>query len=525
MYKIFFHLFLLFIHFFCLFLTSAHAETLPPYHPAYVYINELQARGYCLDLPVMNRPYTREQIARSLLALQAKSSSESLVAIDHFLSPLLKEFARELTVAKGQGEEYDTIFARSFVQGNLDMDEEKTKYKGIYRAGAGATIMSNLSVFSGVNFNQYDVNNEDYQGYEWRGVTGYMEQAYTAYQTRRYTIKFGRDFIIWGPAQNGSLVMSGIARPLDHLYAAMNFGPFRFSWFAAELDDHGRKKTDSAKIAVKRYLAGHRLDARFWRNRLQIGISELMLYGGDAEKFNIVYLNPVMFYHGEHKNSASYLGNVLPSVDLLIYPKPNWNIYTSLLIDDYQVEKVVVTDLEPNEIGFLIGTTLADPFNIQGSSINLEYTRVANRTYKTPDPLETFIHRGAPLGHPLGNDFDRILVGVAYWVRPALQVKVNYSHIRHGEGSIYTPWDEPWMNLTLEEGYSEPFPFGIVESRDIFELQARWYYNDWLRFNLQIQSYNFNNQSNIEGQSDSYLQGKINVELNPGYLWSIRGVD
>ncbi|HPG38230.1 MAG TPA: capsule assembly Wzi family protein [bacterium] len=506
-------------------ISPALAETLPPYHPAYVYIDELQARGYCLDLPVMNRPYTREQIKRSLLALQAKSSSESLVAIDNFLSPLLKEFAREITVAKGLGEESDAIFARSFVQGNLDMDKDETRYKGIYRAGVGTTIMSNLTLYSGVNFNQYDVNNEDYQGYEWRGVTGYMEQAYTAYQTRRYTVKFGRDFMIWGPAQNGSLVMSGIARPLDHLYAALNFGPFRFSWFAAELDDHSRKKTNSAIITVKRYLAGHRLDARFWRNRLQIGISELMLYGGDAEKFNIVYLNPVMFYHGEHKNNASHLGNVLPTMDILIYPRPNWNIYTSLLIDDYQVEKVVVTDLEPNEIGFIIGTTFADPFNIQGSAINLEYTRITNRTYKTEDALETFIHRGVTLGHPLGNDFDRILVGLAHWVRSDLQVKANYSHIRHGEGSIYTPWDMPWMNFTLEEGYSEPFPFGTVESRDIFEIQARWYYNDWLRFNLQFQSYNFSNQGNIEGQSDSYLQGKINIELNPGYLWKINNPD
>lgn len=503
-------------------LFAASSETLPTFHWSYDYIQQLQLRGLCLDLLSMNKPYTRGQVAKSLLGTEKESDwrNNSVVAI--LYASLYKEFEPEMDEINHPEKQKQSIYFRSFLQANLDRTEDdEAKYNGVYRGGVGAQIGARFFAYSGVNFNQYDVNDPVYAGYKWRGITGYTEQAYISYQTSRLLVKFGRDFIKWGPGESGALVMSDIARPLDHLFAAVNFGPFKFSYFASELDQYPGKKVGTAWIPVRRYLAGHRLDMRFWGGRIQAGISELMLYGGEAEKFNIVYVNPVIFYHGEHKNNASRFGNALPSVDFMIYPLNNWQIYSSLLIDDFQIEKTVPDDMEPNEIGFIVGTHYTDPFQIHGLGINLEYVRVANRTYKTPEPLETFVHRGLPLGHPLGNDFDLMMLGISHWVRPGLWVKAELKHIRHGEGSIYSLWDTPWRAFTLAEGYDEPFPTGIIESENRFEIYIRYYYKSYLRLNLISSFFDVGNRYNVQDQNDSFFEGKLGIELDLFHSWQV----
>ena len=503
-------------------LFAASSETLPTFHWSYEFIQALQVRGQCLDLYSMNQPYTRGEVAKSLLGAEKEIRRQNNTVIYKLYVSLLREFAPEIDEVRNPDEQKESIYFRSYLQANLDRtEEEDTKYNGLYRGGVGAQIGSRFFVFSGVNFNQYDYNNPDYAGYKWRGITGFTEQAYISYQTNRLQVKFGRDFIKWGPGQSGTLVMSDIARPLDHLFAAVNFGPFRFSYFASELDRAPGKKAGNAWIPVRRYLAGHRLDVRFWGGRIQAGISELMLYGGEAEKFNIVYVNPVIFYHGANYNNSDISGNVLPSVDFMVYPQKNWQIYTSLLIDDIQIEKTVQDDMEPDEIGFILGTNYSDPLQIQGMNVNLEYVRVANRTYKTPDPLETFIHRGQPLGHPLGNDFDTMLLGISQWIRPTMWAKVDFKHIRHGEGSIYSPWDTPWRAFTLEEGYDEPFPTGIVETENRFDFYFRWYYKSYLRLNLISTYIDVKNIHNVEGENDSFFEGKFNIELDLFRKWKL----
>lgn len=62
--------------------------------------------------------------------------------------------------------------------------------------------------------------------------------------------------------------------------------------------------------------------------------------------------------------------------------------YGQLLIDDLQIEKTRPGDLEPNEIGYLVGGQVADALGLRATTIGVEYTRVANRTCNTAMELE-----------------------------------------------------------------------------------------------------------------------------------------
>jgi len=391
-------------------------ETLPTYHWAYDYIEELQARGYCLDLLQTNIPYTVGQVVHSLKSFKKRIETEK---INPKLQSLFQQLNDEfLANPENDSSEINQIQFKAHVRANLNRDKnnDNIDYRGTYRSGIGANIGESLYIFSGVNFDQYDYYDPNYKGYKWRGIAGYTEQAYIATEWKRIQIKLGRDFLKWGAGKSGTLILSNKAQPLDQLYVSGKLGAFRFSFFASELDEFAPVYADSMRFAVKRFLSGHRLDLSLWGGRFQAAVSELLLYGGTAESFKMAYLNPVLFLKGAHKNGASYLGNILPTVDLLIYPTRNLQLYASVLIDDIQLEKTGPVDLEPNEIGWIGGLTWADPLNIYGLTFNAEYVRIANRTYQTADSVETFIHRNRPLGHPLGNDFDHWQFGLSYWL-------------------------------------------------------------------------------------------------------------
>ena len=359
-----------------------------------------------------------------------------------------------------------------------------------------------------VNFDRSAYLNDNYIGKRWRGIAAYTEQAYLRYSTKYVNFMVGRDFIRWGPSKNGTLVLSNITRPLDQFNVSFHFGIFKYSFLTSQLDPYPYANVDSIVVPIRRYISGHRLDVSLIKNRLQIGISEIILYGGPGRNIDFTYLNPFIFYHGAHKNNSDET-NVLPTLDIMFYPTKKINIHSSILIDDIQIEKTGPGDLEPNEIGIIAGLNWSDPLNVLGSNISFEYVRVTNRTYKTPNLWETFIHRNEPLGHPLGNDFDHWQVGLSKWFFGKARAQIRYSQTRKGEGSIYTPWDNPWSEYTVEEGYSEPFPTGVVEKRNQMSFLFDYYASTHWGIEGELHFMSRDNAYNIEGATSSDTMWRI----------------
>ncbi len=507
-------------------LAASQHETLPSYHWAYQVVDELQARGLCLDLLPMNRPYTRGEVAASLRKaekmLQPDDTSSQIV---HTLLDMLKvEFRAELADLKAEKKSIDQIDSRLNIRADgLKPDGKRFEYRGIYRCGVGASILKNVYISSAINVDQYEYYNPNYRGHKWRGWVGFIEQGYATIDAGKVRIKLGRDFLKWGPGESGTLLFSDVVRPLDQISVNFFLGPFRFSFLVSVLDDMVLPSQDivypGGNIA-NRYISSHRLDMKFFKGRLQLGLSEAVIYGGVNRQVEWALFNPFLNFHGVQYND-DIAANTVGTIDVLFYPERKWKIYGSMLIDDIQVEKKIVGDLEPNEIGWIIGTRYADPLKIDGLSLNLEYTKIANRTYKTVKPEEVLAFRGVPLGHPLGNDFDHWNVGISYWLRPDLWLKFSFLKTRKGEGSLFSPWDSPWVNYTVAEGYHEPFPTGLVEKTSSFKMEGCWYFKNGLRIFSSLDYFKIYNSDHISGKVKNYWQGRVRVEVDCRLIWNL----
>lgn len=331
----------------------------------------------------------------------------------------------------------------------------------------------------------------DYIGHKWRGFSGYTEQAYFLWQTKYSRLTLGRSYAITGPGRNGHLMFSGAARPLDQIRLEYFNKRFSFQTLMAQLD---------IMADANRYLVSHRFT--FFLKRWQISLTETILYGKSGQGIEWAYLNPFLFYHGEQLNGPGLGGNTLGSLELT-YTGNRWSAYTEILIDDVQIDKAAPSDLEPNEIGVVAGFDLADPFSVEGLYVCVEYTALTNRTYKTASPYEFYLHRNVPLGYPLGSDLDRwdliVKKYLCNW-----QAIIRFDYLRRGSGEMNVPWDMPWMNCTLEEGYNEPFPTGIVEKTADLGLEIRWlpWYNRYVILKINLQdihnvAHTRNNERNV----------------------------
>ena len=489
-------------------LSASIHETLPSWHWAYQTIEELRLRGGFEELNMMNRPFTRGDVAKGLIRIRRRLGDGkcSFTSWDRKLfERLVQEFQEEVNEIKGKTAGGNPISLGLRLQADLDKPEdEKEQYRGIYRSKISVPLGRHATVYNGINFNQYLLDDPEYTGKKWRGIAAYTEQAYAAVELGRFRFKCGRDFLRWGVGNQGTFLFSDVARPMDQLLCTFNLGPARYTFIASQLDDMGLDSVNTEKFGgsiANRFLSAHRLDLRFFHGRLQCSLSEVAIYGGVDRQFDFALLNPFAFYYLERADKSH--SNTLGTLDVIFYPVNRIKIYGSLLVD--HIANTGPKDLEPTEIGWMLGGRWADPVHIPGLTISGEYAGVTNRTYKTANPWEKFVHRNIVLGYPLENDFDRWQVWATQRIGGSLWFKLGYSIIRKGEGGVFTSWDRPWGGREEEDGFSEPFPTGIVGNHNQWSVEVEFILSVHWGVQTEFHSWSLDNAGHVQGESGRWI--------------------
>ncbi|MDZ7265094.1 MAG: capsule assembly Wzi family protein [candidate division KSB1 bacterium] len=483
-----FNLFLICIFAECLgtFVTAQTNETIPSYHWAYPYINELRLNGYLPALHTIRQPYTAAEVENSLSMLQRQLERGEVKASAHdrwLIDLLSSEFLHreQLSDQKKQL----TISPGVWLEESMIHDSQDARCYTQMRSQVGVHWKDRLSFYNGIRLDQLLLDDPLYPGKRWRGFAGYTEQAYvrfSIYDLRSTNLNvgltLGRDFLHWGSGRTGRLLFSDYAQPLDQLKLDFAYKGLRFYVLAAQLE-----KWQLADSLVKKY--GTRRANRFLsahgvtfaiKDKLFIGLTEALVYGGPDAHWELKYHNPMLYYHGELLNGGGSDGNGLLYLDVDWYPWRNWRFYGEVLVDDYQLEKTVPGDLEPTEWGLILGWQRSSILGLSGSQLGLEYVRIANRTYNSWQDWEKFVHFNRPIGYALGNNFDRWNLSVSHWLWRGVQIGLEWDFIRQGQGSVLDRWDTPWKNFTLAQGYDEPFPYGIVESSSNLSMKLRYHF-------------------------------------------------
>ena len=278
-----------------------------------------------------------------------------------------------------------------------------------------------------------------------------------------HDLTFGRNYFDFGTGKANKLLFSRESRPFDQVRWQYAYKNVSGGLIGIQLENTGN---------IKRYLTAHtfQLDVP---NKFRLLWGEAILYTGVNRSVEWQYFNPFLLWTPEIYNGTTGDANGFIFAGFEVNYFPTWQFWGELLVDDYQINKEVKGDLEPNEIGLIAGIQKTGwPFS--AATAWLEYTRITNRTYQTPKPEETYTHRGYPIGHYLGNDFDLLQLhyeqtlakpfAVSFFKPSVTNLYFDIGYLRDGANGMDTPFDTPWEDstVTMETGYSEPFPTGPV---------------------------------------------------------------
>ena len=427
-----------------------------------------------IDLRYLHSSGLLDKVDISQLPINNKNLSPYFQELPNFQTPLASAYLDQENIVRF---------------GAYPIIEYRNKLLVHLRSLVEITLGKNLSIKNTMLLDKSLVDQSEYIGKEWRGFVGYTEEAYLRFQKKKkigYTLQVGRFFSFWGPGRTGQLLQSFVARPLDQIQANIKYKNWSFTWKASQLDAMGE---------INRFLSAHRVTYKSkW---FRLSLNEAILYGGATKNFELAYLNPFIIYTGEQINGPALNANTMLSIDGRIRFSSS-SFYFEFLIDDYQADAEEVNDLEPNELGMILGVD----FTAERFYLGFELVGITNRTYKTTLDYEWYTHRNIPIGYGDGSDLWRANIFSRYYFSQHWQFDIEMDYLVRGEGEMFKTWDTPWEDddITMETGYEESFPTGILEKHLSMSISAFRIFenNKWVSVELKyISTDNVDHISNI----------------------------
>lgn len=332
----------------------------------------------------------------------------------------------------------------------------------------------------------------EYPSQVWEDIAAsdYM-RAYLRTGVKRFSFLFGRERLKWGASPISPLLLSGGGPPFDMVCANYRTDRFQFSSFFTALSPHGD---------TSRYLSGHRIEFALF-STFSVGLSEIVLHGGCNKLPDPYYFNPLVIFYPREWNKGRAIANILWGIDFN-YLGTGWSGYGELMLDDYPYE--VSSMNEHPKLGWILGVRMLD-FLRQGEYIVVEYAGVHRWCYGHAIPWQRYTHRGYPIGHPLGNDFDHISVNATEHLSESLDIELSAHYTRKGEGRVYDPYPD--------QGFPDPyFLTGVVEKRMGMGVGARYMMSSLWTVELMGGWENTNDYGNQRGDSRSQPSIRFRLE-------------
>lgn len=431
---------------------------------AYFALWKLEANGLTGPIFASSRPFERDQIA-DIIAKIKKGIKDGHLHPTPLESGLIKKLEIEFA-----GNPHSVgLEARGLLTGETDYQNGEWGQHSASIWGAAEfhptpyiALYEEINVGRGRDRVGAEGRTASQRTKPWRwDYTADFRRAYIRFHRKRFEALLGRQSLFWGPGYDGSLILSRNSPAFDMALVAAEFGPVRATAFSAVLDKKwSQRGHPPRRFLADRYLAGHRID---WlvNNRLELGFSEVALYGGEARNMELQYMNPLLPYYAIQWNSDQD-DNVLASADFAFRPIDRLKIYGQFLVDDFQYSRD-----EPHALGYMAGLYFSDPFQLSGTDFRAEYTRIDTRTYTHRIAENQFTHYGWIMGHHLGPDADQLFLELSRMINIDIRLKLMYTYQRQG-------------SRTVEDGYivgdleNIDFPTDPVERRHRIGLQFLW---------------------------------------------------
>lgn len=293
--------------------------------------------------------------------------------------------------------------------------------------------------------------------------TGEIDKSLIGFQNNYIRAEYGRSREIWGPMVEENVMLAGRSPSYERLMLQVNHRSFSYRWF------YGYLESVQDIENIQRFIVGRALEYRNRKNFV-IGVGEVSVVAGPDRGIEFHYLNPLAFHvEIEQNNRTGQSGNYENAiwflhVDWLTFR--SLRLSGSLIIDEFTIDSKPRQEGRPHALGWLgrVAWTL-DTGLIDVTFIS-EYVRVDTYTMQHTRKYSGFVTRNQLLGHPIGNDADRIEFGVRIMPELPILLEVELGQLRWGDNSLLFDPYSVFIDL-----YNVPFPSGEARTNQYLKLK------------------------------------------------------
>ena len=275
--------------------------------------------------------------------------------------------------------------------------------------------------------------------------------------TKYINVQFGYDKNFIGNGYR-SLYLSDFTAP--NLYLKLNTRIWKLNYtnLFMELFPTKKSASNNNEVLARKYSAMHHLsiNATKWLN---VGLFEGIVFGR-ANHFDFSYLVPVIFLRSIEGNNGSP-DNANIGIDLKANIAKKVQLYSQVLIDEMNI-KELRKDKHwwGNKIGYQLGGTYIDVFNISNLDLQLEWNKIRPFTYSHFDSVGSYTHYNQPLAHPLGANLQEFIGIVRY--QPISKLYLTGKFIFYKQGLDSAGYNFGSNPLRTYEAASIDNPFGRI---------------------------------------------------------------
>ncbi|HEY6807459.1 MAG TPA: hypothetical protein VI160_01630 [Gemmatimonadales bacterium] len=418
---------------------AAAAQSASPYLPlghwATPYIEHLITRGAVVDPSPLGRPWRQADILRALAAADTlRLTAGERRVVGEIVADLTPHEAGPWGRADGD--------LRASVASNALRDPLE-QGRGVPARDGGPTrgyltgslaLQARFGPVVAVSHPRFDTRlryDPDYAGKKDRFIAGRTDEAYLSAQWRYGEFFFGSLDRNWGPAALDGLLISPSPYSYDHFGITLGTPGLHLEGLITQLDD----LRDTTGTPNHRYLVAHRL-VLHPPGRTSVALWEGDILAGPGRELEPWYANILTLGLLQEYNQSSATNSLLGAD--VVTGLGGVTVFGSLLIDDFQIDHSTDSlsgNNEPPSYGITLGA--------QGGAGSIGwtafYTRVANLTYRTPDPAEAVTRQGVGLARN-ASDYDQLTLRGSVLTGPGVLLAPEVTLVRQGQGDFRLPY-------------------------------------------------------------------------------------
>ncbi len=292
--------------------------------------------------------------------------------------------------------------------------------------------------------------------------TGEIDRSVIGFKNDHIRAEYGRSREIWGPMVEDNVMLAGTSPSYERLMLQVDYHRFSYRWF------YGYLEAVEDIENFQRYIVGRALEYRNRKN-LVLALGEVSVVAGPDRGVEFHYLNPLAFHVEIEQNSrTSQSGNYENAIwflhaDWLTFP--SLRLSGSLVIDEFTIDSGPRKEGRPHALGWLGRVAWTPKTDLIDVTFFTEYVRVDTYTMQHTRKYSGFVTRGQLLGHPIGNDADRIEFGVRLMPDYPFLLEFKLGQLRWGSNSLHFDPYSAFIDL-----YNVPFPSGEARTNSYLEL-------------------------------------------------------